>query len=128
MGVADRFEALSAGRGTTAADGGEGILETGPGAEILMFFVIHKARSASIDAERRGGLSQTGQLAPVTGIDRCQPTAFRRLFAPSPNFSVAREGGGAGREKGGKSEFGVCFVGDGKIRKRCHRVGGLHPR
>ena len=43
VGVADLLEALGAGRGATTADGGEGFLETGPGAEILMFFIIHKA-------------------------------------------------------------------------------------
>ena len=43
VGVADVLEALSASRGATAADGGEGILETGPGTEILMFITIHKA-------------------------------------------------------------------------------------
>jgi len=45
VGVADLFEALGAGRGATAGDGGEGILETGPGAEVTMFFAIHGAFS-----------------------------------------------------------------------------------
>ena len=43
VGVANRLEALSAGRGATAGYGGEGIPETGPGAEIAMFFAFHKA-------------------------------------------------------------------------------------
>lgn len=37
-GVAHLLEALSASRGATAGDGGKGVLEAGPGAEIPMFF------------------------------------------------------------------------------------------
>jgi hypothetical protein len=40
VGIADLFEARGAG-GATADDDGEGILETGPGAEITLFFATH---------------------------------------------------------------------------------------
>ena len=64
MGVADRFEALSAGRGDAAGDGGEGMLEIGPGAEIVMFFAIHEAIWASI----RGSLLLSGDCSPFSQL------------------------------------------------------------
>ena len=57
-----------------------------------MFFAVHKALFASIDAELGEDLLQTEQLAAVTRIDRCETAAFRRLFAPSSNLIVSREG------------------------------------
>ena len=100
--------------------------DAGPGAEIPMFFGIHGALLTSIDVEMRGGLLQTGQLAAVTRIDRCETAAFRRLFAPSPIFIVSREGRRGGRERARNSGFGVCFVGYKKIRKSCHREVASH--
>ena len=41
-GIADVFETLGAGGGATAGDGGEGVLEASPGAEITVFFAIHR--------------------------------------------------------------------------------------
>ena len=61
---------------------------------------------------------QTGQLAAVTGIDRCQPAAFRRLFAPSPNFSVAREGLRGGVGEGWKIGVWGLFCGGWENSKR----------
>jgi hypothetical protein len=37
-----------------------------------MFFAVHEALFASIEAELGGGLLQTGQLPAVTRIDRCE--------------------------------------------------------
>lgn len=124
VGVADLFEALGAGRGTTAGEGGEGILETGPGAETAMFFVIHKALFASIDAERGGGSLQTGQLAAVTGIDRCRPAAFRRLFAPLPTLVWHGSVGGAGWEMAEIRRLGFVLLGIGKFETAVNEVGG----
>jgi hypothetical protein len=83
-----------------------------------MFFVMHEAPLASIDVEWGGGLLQTGQLAAVTSIDRCEPAAFRRLFAPRPSLVLHGRGGGIGENW----EFGVCFVGYKKTEELSPRL------
>ena len=53
FGIADLLEALSARRGTTAGNGGEGFLETSPGAEVEMFFRVHKLISEWIQFQTK---------------------------------------------------------------------------
>jgi hypothetical protein len=91
-GVADLLEALGAGCGATAGDGGEGILETGPGAEVELFFAIHERFS-------HRSMRDWGKLC-------CKQGGWRRRFASIdakpgfppgvpdclPNFIGAHEG------------------------------------
>lgn len=42
FGIANLLEALRASGGTTAGDGGEGLLEAHPGAEVYLFFGFHE--------------------------------------------------------------------------------------
>ena len=93
-----------------------------------MFFAIHEALFASIDVERRGGLLQTGQLATVTRIDRCEPAAFRRLFAPSSDLSVAREGRRDGRELGKIGSLGFVLLGIKKVKTALPASGPVSGR
>jgi hypothetical protein len=73
------LEARGAGCRATAADGGEGILETGPGAEILMFFAIHGCIFDSIEPRLGEDLLQTRELVGPLGLDRAENKFSRRV-------------------------------------------------
>ncbi len=61
-GRTDVVEAWDAGGGATVGDGSESILETSPGAEITMLFVMHRAFFGTIDPGLGEVLLETGDL------------------------------------------------------------------
>jgi len=73
-----------------------------------MFVGVDKALFGSIVPDWGEDLLQTRKLTAVTGIDRCQSAAFRRLIAPSVQLYYLA-GGAAGRG-GNEGKWGVGGV------------------
>ena len=70
VGVADLLEALGAGGGAPAGDGGKGLLETQPGAEVEMFFAVPVGIYGAIVPELRGDLMRRKKFQAVSRCDR----------------------------------------------------------
>ena len=77
-----------------ANHGGEGLRDADPGGEADLFFAVHEALFASIDAEWGKDLLQPGELAGVARIDRAETRFPPGVSADLPAFIVAHRRAG----------------------------------
>jgi hypothetical protein len=115
MRIADLLETLRARRRTTAADGGERLLEPDSGAQILVFFTIHRRFSIGTLRKSEEVCCKEGSSARTS--DRYQSeAAFSRLPATLFPTLLSRGGcRGPGWEREEFGGFGLCFVGEREI-------------
>jgi hypothetical protein len=111
-GIADLPEALGAGRRATAGNGGEGVLEAGPGAEVALFFDIHEVFRNDRSGIGRGLVESRG-VGGGTPARSIRNRAFRRSVPArllTYLIRLSRAGGGAAEwERGGMRDWSFLF-------------------
>ena len=130
LGIANLFEALSAGGGAIAGEDGEGLLEADPGTEIDVFLRVHGAFSSRTLRNSGYGLLGLKTLERSlrfvqnelvrSSLERGRPAG---LFRVAGSFSrphcLSGVPAGRGAEEGGIGGKWRGFIGKGKVDWAC---------